>query len=440
MSGTGWTSDTIVVGSGMTGAAVGAELARAGVDHLVLEAGPDLGRAHIGAHLDTTHLDDPARDPSFAPFAIRGDIYGPASGLRRRVGGRSLYWRGICLRIESRALASWPAHLAALLARRYDEVETELSAWACRPCLAHARSDTERRVADRILNLGYNATPTPRAIRVLGSGRWAAYTPLSRMPAPTVCTGYEARELRAKGSGFLLTSTDGSHLTARRVVLAAGLFANLALLEGLLHTTSEFRTVDHVASGALAVLPSDYGRDEPMDVSIHAGFHPQASSNLMVECRPDLAGLLWDVWTMGEQPPQAAFRVRVRGADVTVNLGRADREAVAEVYAAQRDTVATLVDRLGLPLASGRPLSFAEAVSVARARPGTGVSYEVPLGELDHESSGLSLGGRYVDDEGGVRAAPGLSVVGPCLFPRAGAANPTLTALALAGHVARSLC
>jgi choline dehydrogenase-like flavoprotein len=439
MSGTLWTADTIVVGSGMAGVTVGAELARAGVDHLVLEAGPDLGHAHIGAHPDTAHLNDPAWDPSFAPFAIGGDVYGPASGLRRRVGGRSLYWRGICLRIEPRALASWPAYLVDLLTRRYNEVEAELSAWTCRPCLAHARTDTERRVADRILDLGYDATPTPRAIRVLGTGRWEAYTPLSRTPAPTVRTGYEVRELRAKGAGFLLTSADGSRLTARRVILAAGLFANLVLFGGLLGTTSEFRTVDHVASGVLAILPSDDSGDKPMDASIHAGFHPQASSNLMVECRPDPAGLLWDVWAMGEQPPQAAFRVRVRGAGVTVDLGTANREAVARVYTAQRDTVATLVERLGVPLASGRPLPFAGALAVARAHPGVAVRYEVPLGELDHESSGLPLGGEHVDNSGGVRAVPGLSVVGPCLFPRAGAANPTLTTLALAGHVARNL-
>jgi glycine/D-amino acid oxidase-like deaminating enzyme len=440
MSGTSWTTDTAVVGSGMAGAAVGAELAQAGVDHLVLEAGPDLGRAHIGAHLDTTHLADPARDPSFAPFAIRGNVYGPASGLRRRVGGRSLYWRGICLRIEPQALTRWPAHLAALLGRRYVEVEAQLSAWSCRPCLTLARTDTERRVTDRILDLGYQATPTPRAIRILENGRWAAYSPLFRTPAPTVLTGYEVRELRAAGPGFLLISADGSRLAARRVVLAAGLFANLALLAGLLGTTSEFRTFDHVASGVLAVLPPDDDAVEPMDISIHAGFHLQASSNLMVERRPDRAGLLWDVWAMGEQPPEAASRVRVRKEGVTVDLDRSGRAAVGEVHAAQHDIVGTLMERLRAPLAAGRALPFAQALSLARARTGVAVRYEVPLGELDHESGGLPLGGQHVDDDGGVRAVPGLFVVGPCVFHRAGAANPTLTNLALAGHVARNLC
>jgi choline dehydrogenase-like flavoprotein len=84
-------------------------------------------------------------------------------------------------------------------------------------------------------------------------------------------------------------------------------------------------------------------------------------------------------------------------------------------------------------------VSFDEALAQAEAQPGTAVIYDATIGELDHESGGLPLGGEHVDVRGHLREAPGVAVAGPCLIPRAGAANPSLTTLALARYVVQHL-
>ena len=84
------------------------------------------------------------------------------------------------------------------------------------------------------------------------------------------------------------------------------------------------------------------------------------------------------------------------------------------------------------------PADVAGFVDTAVANPGVAVAYAATLGSLDHEAGTLPFG-RVLSPSGQIGAVPGLFVVGPATFPRSGAANPSLSTLTLARHVANGV-
>ncbi|GAU67184.1 putative flavin-containing monooxygenase [Streptomyces sp. NBRC 110611] len=442
--------DTAVIGAGMAGAAVAAELELAGRDYKLLEAGPHRGRAHIAADEDSAHLADPAQDPSFAPFLAQpGALYGPLSGYRRRVGGRSLYWRGICLRVEDDVLREWPDEVRRALLGTGDDpglyahIEAALRTWCGGIQLTQARTTTEAEMVKELAGLGYPAVPTPRAIRTLGQGRWEAYSPVTDLPSERILAGHRVSAVRKRPGGYslVLDDGDGPALAARHVVLCAGTVGNIELVDGLLHGRGReprrYSLVDHVACGMLVV--DSHGRHEAMESSVYAGFDAPSRSNLIVERQRHGEGVLLDAWAMGEQPPEATSTV-LAGDATSVTLEPAARAALDAVRRDQRHLLGELARRTGLTTRFREEyVSFDEALARAEAEPGTAVSYDATIGELDHESGGLPLDGEHVDVNGQLREAPEVAVAGPCLFPRAGAANPSLTTLALARYVVQRM-
>jgi FAD dependent oxidoreductase/GMC oxidoreductase len=442
------TVEVAVIGSGMSGAAVALELIRRGVQCVLLEGGPDAGLAHVGASAQTASWADPASDPWFSPFFERSDetVYPVTAGYRSRVGGRSLYWRGICLRIEPQALTEWPPEVCDLLQGDrglYSQTEEALARWTGRETLWTARTRTELELTAQLRAAGLEAAPTPRAIRVLAGDRWEAYSPTRFVVPGYVLTGSRVSAIRpAPRACFDLTTADGARLlTARKVVLCAGVFGNLRLAAPLLGAAGNlsddgvFYVTDHVASGVVLRVPSTARR--ALESSVYAGFHPEASSNVVMDISVTDGSRLVDVWAMGEQPPAAPLEVTIHRGVAHVALGYGGRAGIERRYHEQRVLLESLAERIGFPvLASATPSSYATAVAKARQRPGIGVPYRVALGELDHESGGLELRGKWVDSSGRLRHVDGVFVAGPALFPRAGAANPTLTNLALALHVA----
>jgi hypothetical protein len=111
-------ADVLVAGGGMSGL----ELAKH-LDHplgprtVVLEAGPGTDLLHVNAaHAAPLALRkwlQPSTDEFFwRPWVTASaPHYGLTAGLRRRVGGRSLYWHGVSLPLEDWALCEpyWPA-------------------------------------------------------------------------------------------------------------------------------------------------------------------------------------------------------------------------------------------------------------------------------------------------------------------------------------------
>ncbi|MDQ3740283.1 MAG: GMC family oxidoreductase [Actinomycetota bacterium] len=147
--------DVVVVGAGITGSIIAKELAHAGMDVLVLEAGTDLGRTWLGyqqnlrtfygANIKTPESpygwnpNAPSPDPeeSGAPGAHYFTETGPvayASTYARVAGGTTMHWMGTCLRMLPQDFAihsnfgrgrDWPLDYADL-APDYERAEWEI--------------------------------------------------------------------------------------------------------------------------------------------------------------------------------------------------------------------------------------------------------------------------------------------------------------------------
>jgi NAD(P)-binding Rossmann-like domain len=150
----------VIVGAGMAGLAVARSMVEHGAEPpLVLEAGPDEGARHYRAAFDPARAQEmwltPETDPCFwRPYRSLNDNYTDITGLRRRVGGRSLYWHGVVLPIEGQALAdAWPRVIADELTRSwhggpglYEQQISAIREWAGQ-CLAPGTGLTlQRRV------------------------------------------------------------------------------------------------------------------------------------------------------------------------------------------------------------------------------------------------------------------------------------------------------
>jgi len=208
---------------------------------------------------------------------------------------------------------------------------------------------------------------------------------------------------------------------------------------------------DHLVQGFVVQVPAGaLGlRDDGEGFAVAAG-GPAVRSNLFVRVRP--AGhatgeLLLDVWAMGEQsgageihfdvtatPPWPTTVIPVLAA-VDEGVLEAQRRWLDEVWAVIAASAGLSPQPLKLGDPWQAPIPFGQAVAQVGERSGP-VGYSWPLGTVDHEGGTLGLG-RRLHPDGGVPGLNGLYVVGPTVFPRPGAANPSLTTLALARRTAR---
>lgn len=169
-------ADILIVGGGLAGLELAAHLERAGADDvLVVEAGADGDLQHVYAANDAASADriwtDEQSDEYFVqPWSSATEPhFGQGSGLRRRVGGRSLYWHGVLLPVEDWALteADWPraviddlAHSWQGGASLYDRVRSDLMEWSRQAATGGAAPD------DNALRVGpFRFVDPPRAVR-----------------------------------------------------------------------------------------------------------------------------------------------------------------------------------------------------------------------------------------------------------------------------------
>ncbi|MDI6097201.1 hypothetical protein QLQ12_01075 [Actinoplanes sp. NEAU-A12] len=475
--------ETVIVGAGMAGLAVSAGARRS---TFLIESGTETDPSHkniLPGHraLDLWHRTN--RDKTFKRHwsTSRAPHFRTGSGLRQRVGGRSLYWHGVCLPIEDRALLDWPAEIVAELtsaaphACSYATTGRALNGWLDGHRTGHrldeCRGPREESFLAHLRSAGFAALPVPQAARevsVDGEIRQLPYSPLTESPdrPRRILTGGRVLSVVPHGDRFRLTVAHGratSEMTARRVVLAAGTIENTRLVAGLrmhIRNTREMACPglnDHIVQGFVAnvprglfALPRPHGR-----VFCYLPALDEASSNLFWEVTPipgsDTERLA--VWTMGEKlpggcsvvvraaPRDRAPRVHIDGIlafdDLTVvrQQARLLGEVAERLLGVQPGAVWTTPE----DYARGKP-SWMEAVQAAGHETGRGKirihPYVYPLGSVDHESGTLPLG-KELRLDGALPEAPGLSVVGPATFPRSGAANPSLTTLTLAR---RHLC
>ena len=123
-------SPVAIVGAGLAGLFVAHELAaRWNVRSVVIEQGAAVRELHEGE--DRRELPGDARRQPWEVLDQSGD-WGTASGVKPRVGGRSLCWHGVVLPIERVALDTWPRHWSDRLigpGGYYERVLDELGDW-----------------------------------------------------------------------------------------------------------------------------------------------------------------------------------------------------------------------------------------------------------------------------------------------------------------------
>lgn len=461
MTGTG--ADVVVIGAGLSGLELARTVVAAGVnDVLVLDAGGQPGVATVPAETWRT-----TAPPHYSIAAAPEEV-----------GGRSLRWHGVVLRLEDWALdASWPVLLRTALTGAdpapgapslYAEVERDLTAWAGGPLAGREGGETPEL---SIAALGPSARPVPVATRPESDGVARAYTPMAecaewlRRPEgsrlPRIRPGCRAVELvldAGRVSGVRVATAGTTEVvSAGAVVLAAGTLENTRLMSRLpeLDGGVEFTGLnDHLVQGFLVRLPAGAAGRGPLGDSLRYAAEPACRSNVFARVRPWPTdnGVLVDVWAMGEQVRSAESRLSFppgsRPATVIPGLAAADHEVLArqrQLLGRAWSAVASAVGggggcRLRFPDFRTAPRPFTTALAQVGSAPDrTPVSYAWPLGSVDHEAGTLPLGGEQVDAAGRVRLAAGAYVAGPSTFPRSGAANPSLTTLALARHTARTL-
>ncbi len=470
-------ASVVIVGAGMAGLAVAAELERRGhTDFLLLEAGPDRGFGHYRTVLDpATALQywlRPEVDPDFWRPYEQGDAsFGGLAGLRRRTGGRSLYWHGITLPIESWALREpdWPVDVVRDLTHGfgggpplYERTIEQLAQWVGRPTL-HM---TTARLGNYILH------EAPESVRVESDGTRRVFSPLEHWRGdgrvPPVVNDVPALGLIADGSGItgVRVSTAGSDtydVPARAVVLAAGTTENTRLVlqlrgkaeDGSLRMPGLSDKVVHGFSAVLdrADVPPWLANAAARSVLFVAAAPDPLRSNLFLRTfTTDHGDCGVDAWLMGEQRPDEYSGVSCTSTEqwpwptkVTCSLSATDlvladyqrreldavRDALAQAAHVALDSL--VFDEFGsadLP----KRLTAAQSACPSSAT----LTYSFPLGSEQHESGTLPLGS-VLNAQQGLRGVDRLYVHGACVFPRSGAANPSLTILALAARLADHL-
>lgn len=166
--------DVIVVGSGMGGGLLGAELAEKGADVLICEA---------GSYLFPTHVGNLPRRLQFGPFdkhiwSLWPDFkvtnYAPGSAFQGgqgfNLGGRSLFWGGLIPRQAPWELDSWPASVRDhLLNGGYDDAEAAVNRVAPAPS---AYQNTSREFLQGAL-APFAAEDVAMAVQYRGATPWA---------------------------------------------------------------------------------------------------------------------------------------------------------------------------------------------------------------------------------------------------------------------------
>ncbi len=492
-------ANIIIVGGGLVGLEIAKELDRLGKPGvLVLEAGPAEELSHINAVNDAdTALRcwlDPAADKYFwRPWISESEPhYAGIAGLKRRLGGRSLCWHGVVLPIEKWALTApwWPREVVDDLthswlggASLYKQVSAELTAWQAAGGIDQDAELPPLRVGN------YRFSMTPQAVRDVSSTRsryWEAYSPLAywkrqgtpevggvlRTPHTLIIPRVEVLSIRLEeGRVSSVQARHGSNqfvedIRCSVVVLAAGTIESTRLAIQALSEVAPPNNmqldglVDHIVQGFVATLdpaavPSDLSSLAVREPFYFAPCEDRSRSNLFVRVYSNEVGaLVVDVWTMGEQLPSSHGVVQCVPSSefpwktlVHAGLTNSDWEVIHQQRSELQAFWTAFCNLIGR---AGSTLEFPDFTTAERtlsdvlpglatAKPASEpITWTGPLGSEYHEGCTLPIG-RLLDSAHEFMAVKGLFAGGPCTFPRMGAANPSLTSLALARRLAAFL-
>ena len=185
----------VVVGSGLSGSRVAVRLAAKSpavdIEVILVEAGPFSRRRHEGR--DPHHHPGDARQRSWPDTG--SDQWGPLSGAKARVGGRSLCWHGQLVALEEYARADWPAAWR----ERLPELSRSISAELAPPLEAAAMAPEWREAG--LAAIAQAASLGPGANGTVDG--WSAYTPLhlaEQLPNLSIISGAAVSSVRATGA------------------------------------------------------------------------------------------------------------------------------------------------------------------------------------------------------------------------------------------------
>jgi hypothetical protein len=448
--------------------AVALELAALGVDDVVVtEQGPFAGFLHqtVSPPISLPESAGRWRSDSGAGH------YCVPPGVTNSVGGRSRCWYGVVLPVDPDLLCSrWPGAVASRLMGAgpgsYAETRRELEEWRGQP-LTDPQSANDLAVIERLAEL-WPHTPLavpPQAGRSSFSASlrsWSVYSPLLAwrgeglarhrdLRMPTIVHDLQALTLvtyRGRVTGVRFRSPDGQRtLSAQQVVLAAGTLESTRLYAQAVaqagdHTLTWSGLHDHLPHGFVAPLPPALheayrGAERAF---IWADLESSLGGNLFIDIhRAGLPEPIFDAWWLAsqEEPHSDAVILDIDddglgAARVRSGLTSRDLASIAE----REDVLGDLFRSLLVDDIDTRPgieqyPAIDQALATRKA-----VRYWNPLGTAEHEAGTIALGA-HLGPGGRAPWAENLFVAGSPSFPPYGAANPTLTILALARQTAQ---
>jgi len=267
-----------------------------------------------------------------------------------------------------------------------------------------------------------------------------------------------------KGSacGILINSAQDAHtrpeiIHGSKIILASGTFENARLVltafadVGIPHSQL-VGLQDHLVFGVVVQVPLAHVSkwDERL---YYVPAERNTPYNLFINVLKGKKAII-DCWLMIEKNPLGLGEVSLvksQNAKELVVMAGICTQDYDSLTAARSRIESILKETFGICYNDFLPSSlrlgeqwrlYGDAlrlVEKSKHRDCLSIEYSIPLGGVDHEGGLLSMG-RYTTTQLQVRGVSGLYAIGPCVFPRMGSANPSLTSLALARYLATSLC
>ena len=494
MSGT----DFLVIGSGPAGVSAALPLAEAGHDVVMIDAagdgvmppGPEARRIAQGNSDASPKLATPYARAVTASFrkdnAIATENFFLAGALAR--GGLSAIWGGFAVQYDDGDMQGWPISATGLepyyrqiiqrigvsgssgdtLAEFYGRAGELEDPPSLGPLAAQLRANYRRGNGDFLLGLARNALITKerdgrKACNqqldcLWGCDRGAIYdarfdlAQLKRHANFRLQDNAQALALRQEGGAWRVLLRDGSTLSARKIILAAGCLGSTALAAtALMQAPQTFRLLTNPVMALPFLVPSRLGKSLPKSgISIaQLGYRQACGADYVTGAIYEIAGL-----------PSWNFTGRLlfsrRGAEKLFPM-LAPALLVATCYfpgafSDNRLTVTPSGDGAQLFIHGGQApslpgLSKAVKADLARnfrkagawllpgaalAVPGTDVHYAGTLPMGGRDAAGTSVLGE-------LNGAPGIHVVDGAVLPSLSAKYPTLTIMANAARIGSEL-
>jgi len=221
-----------------------------------------------------------------------------------------------------------------------------------------------------------------------------------------------------------------------------------------LSDTWRFNLFDHIVQGFVVRLPArllplpQLGSGVLLSAIIPGD--ETKRSNLFVTA--ELQGDSWflDAWEMGEQLPSGSnwveFSIPSKDQTPLVHIGLSSEDmavieqqqgSLNELWSRLTEMADVSKSELVFQVYGGQDNTYAGIVRSG----GLGThdqrvrTYYCPLGTIDHEAGTMPYG-IMLDNKGRLQGGEQIRVVGPASFPRMGAANPSLTTIAIARRTA----